>query len=218
MADNLDEPYSAVAAGQIGGAVGAPGRAAVPAPSLDDARPLLHAAAGWSGRASCCARPTCRSSTWRSPPASPRIPISRRATACSSAARRRGAPHDILSDRQLPRLLRLFSGLSAQRPSDSLAPLDLAKRRRQSKNDGDRAVHARHGDGARSARQPRWPPTRRSSSSTPPARCGARSTASRSSRSPARRCVPCCNRCRPTSNSASWPMAIARRAIAPTSS
>ena len=33
MADNLDEPYSAVAARQIGGAVGAPGRAAVPAPS-----------------------------------------------------------------------------------------------------------------------------------------------------------------------------------------
>ena len=68
--------------------LGTPGRAAVPAPPLRDAGPLLHAAAGSSAPASCCARPTCRSSTSPSPPASPRIPISRRATACSSAVRR----------------------------------------------------------------------------------------------------------------------------------
>ncbi len=73
---------------QVGGPLRAPGGAAVPAASWRDAGALLHGC-GWSARESCCARPTCRSSTWRSPPASPRIPISRRATGCSSAARPR---------------------------------------------------------------------------------------------------------------------------------
>ena len=60
---------------------------------------------GWSGRANCCARPTCRSSTWRSPPASPRIPISPRATGCSSAVRRpksAAPPIELRSGRRMP--------------------------------------------------------------------------------------------------------------------
>ncbi len=79
MADNLDEPLSAVQLAKSAGlSVRQVERLFLRHLTVTPG-PLLHAAAGWSAPASCCARPTCRSSTWRLPPASPRIPISPRA-------------------------------------------------------------------------------------------------------------------------------------------
>ena len=124
MADNLDEPFSAVELAKSAGLSVRQVERLFLRHLSDHARPLLHAAAGSSAPASCCARPTCRSSTWRSPPASPRIPISRRATGCSSAARRaRSGARRIEAGAPL-RQLRLLGGLPACHPLPrSLAPL-----------------------------------------------------------------------------------------------